>query len=178
MKTATRIPYADAIAVANELSARLEGAAESIAIAGSLRRQRPTVGDIEILAIPRFEAGIVDLLDLTIKQLMAERVLDYRPNALGHAIYGPLNKLLLHVPSGFPVDIFSTDRAGWPVALVVRTGPAELNRRIAGRAIEKGWRFLPYGPGFQAPDGIVHCHTEQEVFEAVGLPYREPWERD
>jgi len=30
----------------------------------------------------------------------------------------------------------------------------------------------------ESPIGEIVCRSEREVFEAVGLPYREPWERD
>ena len=166
-------------AIAEELKALLEPVCQRVEIAGSIRRQKPEVGDIELLVIPKHGglAGEVDLLDQEIIDLMRRGVLGYRLNKLGSRVYGPKNKLMLHVPSGIGVDIFSTDLECWPVALVVRTGSAETNKRIAMAAIRKGWHLRAYGRGFTTPDGEVICHSERDVFEFVGIPYMEPWER-
>ena len=164
-------------AIAEELKGLLESACERITIAGSIRRRKPFVGDIEILAIPKFECGI-DQLDREIGALFVKGILDYRRNKLGSAVYGEKNKLLLHKPSGIGIDVFSTDAECWPVALVVRTGGARTNKRIAYTALRKGWRFRAYGDGFDTPDGHISCKTEQEVFEAVGLPYLVPEQRE
>ncbi|MBU2597552.1 MAG: hypothetical protein KJ757_08345 [Planctomycetes bacterium] len=49
-------------AIAEELKSLLEPACERITIAGSIRRQKPDVGDIELLCIPKYVDG-VDQLD-------------------------------------------------------------------------------------------------------------------
>ena len=164
-------------AIAEELKKLLEPACDRIEIAGSIRRQKPTVGDIELLCIPKFVDG-VDQLDREIGSLFVKGILDYRRNKLGSKVYGEKNKLLLHKPSGIGVDVFSTDAKCWCVALVVRTGGERTNKRIAYTALTKGWRFRAYGDGFDTPDGHIRCSSEQEVFEAVGLPYLPPEERE
>jgi DNA polymerase/3'-5' exonuclease PolX len=75
------------------------------------------------------------------------------------------------------VDIFSTDEECWATSLVARTGGATTCRDIAMAAIKKGWQFKSTGSGFDTPSGKIICHTEQEVFEAVGLPYLPPEKR-
>lgn len=163
--------------IAERLKDLLEPACELIVIAGSIRRHKPDVGDIELLCIPKYIAA-VDQLDRAIQALIVEGVLGYRLNKLGSAIYGPKNKFLFHVESSIGVDIFSTTEECWPVALVVRTGGEETNKEIASRAIERGMRFHAYGKGFTQPDGSeLICQSEADVFRAVGLAYREPWER-
>jgi len=163
--------------IAENLKSLLTPVCEKIEVAGSIRRQKPEVGDIELLCIPRYVAG-VDQLDREIGALMIQGILGYRLNKLGSRVYGPKNKLLRHVESGIGVDIFCTDAKCWPVALVVRTGGKENNKRIATAALGKGWRFHAYGSGFSTPDGEIVCRSEREVFEAVGLPYLERWERN
>ena len=164
-------------AIAEELRRLLEPACERIAIAGSIRRQKPEVGDIELLCIPKFVDGI-DQLDREIGMLVIHRVLGFRRNKLGSRVYGPKNKLMMHIPTGIGVDIFSTDEECWPVALVVRTGGEKTNKRIAMAAIRKGWHLRAYGRGFSLPDGELVCRSERDVFEFVGLAYKEPWERE
>ena len=164
-------------AIAEELKGLLEPGCQRIEIAGSIRRQKPDVGDVELLCIPKLLAGL-DRLDQEIMDLMFQGILGFRLNKLGRRAYGSKNKLMLHLLSGIGVDIFSTDAQCWAVALVVRTGGVITNKRIASAALGKGWRWHAYGDGFDTPDGHITCSTEREVFEAVNLPYKEPWERD
>lgn len=162
--------------IAEKIKAVLESSCERVEIAGSIRRQKPDVGDIELLVIPKYIAG-VDMLDAKIKTLIHFDMLGYRLNKLGSKVYGPKNKLLVHLPSGIGVDIFSTTEDEWPVSLVVRTGGKSTNQEIATRALERGMKFRAYGDGFDTPDGHLPCRSEQEVFQAVGLRYLAPEER-
>lgn len=163
--------------IAEELKSLLAPECERIEAAGSIRRRKPIVGDIELLCVPKYVDG-VDQLDEEIKKLMAERLLGYRRNVRGSITYGPKNKLLVHLPSGIGVDVFSTDEDCWWVSLVVRTGGEITNRRIATAAIRKGWHLQAYGDGFNTPNGHIHCSSEREVFELVGLPYKDPVARE
>ena len=162
--------------IAEEIMGLLDGSCDRKEIAGSIRRRKPDVGDIEILCIPRFEGG-ADSLDRRVQGLMFQGVLALRLNRLGRKVYGPKNKLMVHVPSGIGVDIFSTTEECWPVSLVVRTGGKQTNIRISMAAQERGYQFHAYGSGFSTANGEIVCHSEQEVFEAVGLPYQAPEER-
>lgn len=171
-----RLKLQKAKAIAEELKRLLEPGCRRIEIAGSIRRLKPDVKDIELLCIPKFVGG-VDHLDREIGALVVQRILGFRLNKLGSRVYGKQNKLMVHLPSGIGVDIFSTTEECWSVALVVRTGGKETNKRIATQALKRGYRFHAYGRGFTTPDGEIICHSEREVFEAVGMPYLEPWER-
>lgn len=162
--------------IAEQLKRLVEPGCDRVQIAGSISRQKPEIGDVELLCIPKYVAG-VDQLDREIGALMTQGILGHRLNKLGRITYGTKNKLLVHRESGIGVDVFSTTEECWWVALVIRTGPKESNVAIAMAAIRKGWRLLAYGSGFNTPNGLLRCHSEREVFEAVGLPYRPPWER-
>ncbi len=164
-------------AVAQDIAEKLSPGCQRITIAGSIRRRTPEVGDIELQCIPKIVDG-VDQLDKEIGNLIMLGILGLRFNKHGRRAYGPKNKLLVHKPSGIGVDVFSTTHENWWVSLVVRTGGEKTNKRIASEAIKKGLRFHAYGRGFTGRKGEIICRTERQVFEAVGLPYREPWERD
>jgi len=161
-------------AIAERLKALLESSCDKIEVAGSIRRRKPEVGDIELLCVPKYFVG-VDMLDAKIQTLIKLGRLDYRLNRCGSRVYGPKNKLMVHLPSGIGLDVFSTDERCWPVALVVRTGGKTTNQRIAMAAIRKGWHLRAYGSGFSTPSGDIVCSSEREVFEAVNLPYLQPW---
>jgi len=164
-------------AIAREIVYWLTPACKRIVVCGSIRRQKPEVGDIELLCIPRLVDGI-DQLDKVIRALVIQGRLGFRRNKLGSRVYGPKNKFMVHLPSGVGVDIFSTTEECWPVSLVVRTGGEKTNKRIAVAAIRKGWHLKAYGRGFSTPQGELVCRSEKDVFEFVGLDYLEPWERE
>lgn len=177
-----RYPWAVAMQVAEEIVFSFASCCERIEIAGSLRRKKPEVGDIEILFVSKdsidpmslFFEKIGNQADVCIRELEANGILARRLNMLGRQVYGPKNKLMRHVASGIPVDLFETTEECWYNALVCRTGPAELNKAIAAAAIAKGWHWNVYGPGFSRPDEAHPVRSEREVFEFVGLPYSKP----
>lgn len=188
-----RFPAALALSVAYALVADLrphciEG---RIVIAGSLRRRKADVGDIEIVFVPRESpAPAVDLFapppmlaatDAAITELLARGILAKRTNAIGRESWGLKNKLAKHVASGIPVDLFTATESNWWNYLVCRTGGAETNVAICTAAIRKGWKWTPYGDGFSKPKGlgreVIPVADEREVFDLVEMPYLEPWER-
>lgn len=182
----TKYPATEAREVANQLCDALEATAHRVTWAGSLRRESPEVGDVEILFIPKivhYRTGVleetaVSLASETINGMVKAGVLAKRPLAKGRTAWGEKNKLAVHVASGIPVDLFAATLENWFNYLVCRTGPAESNIRIASAAKARGWTWNPYGAGFSRVAGLateVHrVKSEQEVFEFVGLPYLPP----
>jgi DNA polymerase/3'-5' exonuclease PolX len=155
-------------------------------VAGSLRRRKAEVGDVEILYVPRMEERPLDmfatqsvsLADEEIDRMLADGTLGKRPSKTGGFSWGDKNKLAVH-RSGMPVDLFRSSPESWWNYLVCRTGPSDSNQRIATAAKRQGYQWNPYGPGFtNLADGTVTAmDSEASVFAFVGLPYVEPWER-
>lgn len=170
-------PWLQAMEVAQELWVDLWHFADQVEIAGSLRRLKEEVGDIEIIYIPKLKnRQMASVTDEWIAELLVNGVLKKRPNKRGHFTWGQKNKLALH-HSGIPVDLFAATETNWWNYLVCRTGPAESNMRIASAAIRKGWKWNPYGAGFTR-DGVEYVvKSERDVFDFVELPYLEPWDR-
>lgn len=185
-------PRAEALAVARELCEILKPVTERILVAGSLRRRKDLVGDVEILFIPKEgmmpdpsslfgEPVQTNLAELAFATLLKDGRLSKRPNKDGGTAWGLKNKLAVHEASGIPVDLFTADEENWACLSVCRTGSAASNERICNAAIARGLKWAPYGLGFldrRTDDLVIRCRTEQEVFNAVGLAYREPWERN
>jgi DNA polymerase/3'-5' exonuclease PolX len=175
-------------AVADELAGALAPRCERIEIAGSLRRGKPDVGDIEILYVPREGQIRVPgelfpkkgwLVDELLEQWLAKGVLTKRPNKNGVTSWGEDNKFAIHGASGVPVDLFSSTAEGWFVKLVVRTGSYQTNIRLAASAKQRGFH-LDVSKGRIARAGtyeVVFPQSEREVFELCGVAYREPAER-
>jgi DNA polymerase/3'-5' exonuclease PolX len=196
-----KVPADYARAVAEEIQSFLQPHCLRIEIAGSLRRRKEAVSDAEILFIPKcakqpspedfFAERIVNQAEQAIETLLRTGVLEKRPNVNGVVAWGANNKLGRETSSGLAVDLFTATERNWFNYLVCRTGGAENNVRICNAAIAKGWKWNPYGVGFSRPQQIHFAsngmnldtsqehvvQSEREVFEFVGLPYLEPWER-
>lgn len=180
-------PRAAALAVARELCARLKPNCEALIVAGSLRRRKALVGDVEIVYISRIEQRPRDLFstqpfalaDDEISRMLDDGTLTKRQSRIGGTAWGDRNKLAVH-RSGIPVDLFRTTQDCWHNYLVCRTGPAESNTRIATEAQRRGYQWNPYGPGYThlATGAVTPMSSEAAVFEFVGLPCAEPWERN
>lgn len=184
------------LGVARELCAVLKPCCAKIMVAGSLRRRKSEVGDVEILYLPNIVKAkdpgdffgkeiAVNAVDRALEQLLAAGALERRRKVTGSITWGPENKLARHVASGIPVDLFTATHDNWWNLVVGRTGPLESNIRIATAAQERGWKWEPYSAGFTRPSiekggGYVDvkvCRSEREVFEFVELEYLPPHQR-
>lgn len=166
-----------ALPVAEELRDALFPACHMIQIAGSLRRCKPDVGDIELVCIPRADTNnifAVDELDAAIQRMIADGTLAYRLNARGGRTYGPKNKLLVHVPSGIPLDVFSTEARFWGMALLVRTGSAEFNVQVMAHFKRIGFQGHAYGGVTNRAGVELDCPDEETVFRLLGWGYISP----
>ncbi len=178
---------AEAWEVARPLAFALEQVCERVEIAGSLRRKKSDVGDIELLFIPKiglrakdfFVSEHFSLADELIDGWLKEGLIAKRPNVRGIFTWGPENKLAVHVKSGIPVDLFATTQEKWWNSLVCRTGGKQNNLLVTKRAQEIGYSFEAYGTGFKNLVGGPHHETtsERDVFEFLGMPYKEPQDR-
>jgi len=192
MSDKPKFAFTVAHVVAMQIVEALEPGCERIVIAGSLRRCEKTVGDIEIVYVPKFVDATppgelversIDLSIGKIWNLIDVGVLVRRQNTNGSDTFGPRNKLMRHVQSQIPVDLFATDERSWFNYLVCRTGPAAFNIRVANRARELGWKWHPYDRGFsrvRTGSTVIEwqvIRTEEHLFEFLGWQYCQPWER-
>lgn len=188
--TQTRVSLATATAIAEELVALLSPNCERILIAGSIRRRRPDIGDIDLLAIPRTEpvtnlfgdstSEVIDFLDARCDELLALGTLEQRLDKHGRTSWG--TKLKRARYRGLGVDIRAcTDETTWGAWLVIATGPGTFSKwlvsqRANGGALPPGYRFES---GFRLNrfGGFVETPTEESVFAALGLEYVAPEDR-
>jgi DNA polymerase (family 10) len=133
---------------------------EAITPAGSLRRGRETVGDLDLLVTgPAAEAA----LDRFIAWPGVTEV-------LGHGE----NKASAKVRDGLQVDVRALSPASFGAALQYFTGSKEHNVAIRTRAVRMGLKLSEYGL-FRLEDEVnVAGETEAGVYEALGLPWIPP----
>ena len=180
----TRYPAEKGWAVAREIERLLGPYCQKIEVAGSLRRKRPEVGDVEILFIPAFEveqldlfrSGPVDQAAKRIEELRRQGVLAKRVGKHGGTSWGPNNKFAVYVPAEMPVDLFAATEDTWACNLVCRTGGAQTNIDICEAARRKGYKWNPTGRGFSRLGGgpEVLIETERQLFEFLGIPFPKP----
>lgn len=157
--------------------------------AGSYRRGKEEIGDLELVYVPRFMPGFdrdlfgsnldVNLADLVLKKMMAAGRLVPRKTIRGNETMGGKNKLMRHTVTQLPVDFFATTKRNYWNYLVCRTGGEANNIAICQAAKKRGMKWRPYEDGFDLADGTrLHCENEEAVFAAVGLPWKVPRERE
>ncbi|GAA0983077.1 DNA polymerase/3'-5' exonuclease PolX [Acrocarpospora macrocephala] len=131
--------------------------AERIVYAGSLRRMRETVGDIDILAV-----GPVSLMEVFSAQPYVTEVI-----AAGE------RKTSIRTDRGIQVDLRVVPAESWGAALVYFTGSKEHNVHIREMAVKKGWKLSEYGL-FDADDQVIAAATEEDIYGALGMQWVPP----
>lgn len=181
MSVGVRLPLRAAQAVAESVVAALRPACERIEIAGSIRRRRPDVGDVEIVAVSKVvttepmeffgEATRVALLPDHVTALLRSGTLAPHPERPAN---GERYKRLWIPATGLQLDLFIVSPpAQWGPILAIRTGPAEFSKRLVEALHPKGLRceggrVLDWG-GVTRP-----CPEERDFFAACGVPWTEP----
>lgn len=175
----TKMPYADALAMANHLVSLLKPGCERIMIAGSLRRQKPEIGDIEIVAMPMLEP-VCDLFGMPVEG-MERSGLDERLASLkteGYTKNGAKYKQFMW--QGISVDLFIASAETWGCVSTIRTGSADFTHWLVTPRRHGGGcpSHLKFSEG-RLVTGGAHYPTPEEVdvFAALEQTWIEPAER-
>jgi DNA polymerase/3'-5' exonuclease PolX len=150
---------------------------ERISVAGSVRRKKPEVKDIEIVCIPKNEQ-VPDGM-FTTKEARCEGFVA-AVRRLGYIAKGrpATGKYCWVVMPTIKLDLFMCRPGNWGFILAIRTGSAEFSHKVLGR----GWRSA----GCHAEDGVVMrnrtdipvmLYEEQELFDLIGVPFVQPEQR-
>ncbi len=152
-----------AVEIANEVVARLKPYCQKIEVAGSIRRQKASIGDIDIVLIPS------DPWNLESEVLALAR--PFQPKLSGE-------KLKRFDYNGAQVDLYFASPGTWATLLLIRTGSKESNIRLCSLAKKKGWHLAASGEGLFNENGErIAGDTEESIYKALGLPYQRPEER-
>lgn len=157
----TRVSIARARPVAQSLLERLRelpgvAAAES---AGSLRRWRETVGDIDLLVAARTPRSVIDAF---LKFPEVQRV-----RGQGDT------KASVELANGLPVQVWVHPPRHFGAALQYATGSQAHNVRLRELALSRGMSLSEHG--FKLADGrTLECPREEDVYAQLGLPWIPP----
>jgi DNA polymerase (family 10) len=157
-----RTPLGLALPLAREAIAYLErgSPAADVAFAGSLRRQEPTVGDIDIVCTSAEPAAVIAHFT---RWERAEAVL-----AEGST------KASIWLAGGLQIDLRVLPATVYGNLLQHFTGSREHNIQLRELAVRKGLRVSENGILDVASGDNLTCRTEEEVYAALGLAYIAP----
>lgn len=156
-----------ATAIAEKVKTELAPHCQRIEIAGSIRRKKPNVKDIEIVAIPKpydvglFESGIATVVNRW-KKVKGELPCKYTQRDL---------------PEGIKLDLFFATPENWGAIFAIRTGSADFSHKV----LATRWKKLGYtsSGGVLSRDGeTIYIREERELFELLGLDWVEPENRE
>jgi DNA polymerase (family X) len=153
-KHAVAAPYAEALARA----LRNVAGVEHVTVAGSFRRMRDTVGDLDIVVTAESGDAVMDrfITDKEVKEVIA---------------HGPTRSSVL-LKIGLQVDLRVVPNESYGAALVYFTGSKAHNIAIRRIAQNKGLKLNEYG--VFKDDERIAGETEESVYKAIGLPWIPP----
>ena len=167
--------------VAEKVVEALTPFCQRIEIAGSIRRGRPFVGDIDIVLLPK------DAFDRDrIEQRAAQNAARLKGGEQ-YVVYGMKNGMQLdlwfaHIawpPEAgmFGDTIKPAEPANFGMLWLARTGSAMHNVHLAKVAKARGFHFDPHA-GLKQAGKVIASEEEADVFKALGLAYVEPERRE
>ncbi len=134
---------------------------ENITAAGSLRRGKETVGDLDLLVTGPNAAAA---LDRFVAYPRVHEVLGRGPNKASAKVGR----------EGLQVDVRALPRESYGAAMQYFTGSKEHNVAVRTRAVRMGFKLSEYGLFRAADEARVAGDTEEEVYKALGLAWIPP----
>lgn len=171
-----RMPRAVAMPIAERVLDVLGPVIARGQIVGSLRRERPDVGDIELLVEPRSTPALLGDASYDTESVRRKIEMD-----VGHIRVGGSRHMraALHDDPSIAIEIFlAHPPAFWGSLLAIRTGPAELGAIAMRRLIDRGYFHRDGHVVNEATRDIVPTDTEEQFFALAGLPCVLPNRRD
>ena len=161
-----RILLADALPLAEKLADELRALPGVVdaACAGSIRRMKETVGDIDVLVAAEDGAAVM----AAVREL---------PVVTGIVATGE-SKTSVMTTSGRQADVRVVPPASWGAALQYFTGSAEHNVRVREIAKGRGLKVSEYGVFRVADDALLASATEEDVYSALGMAIMPPEVRE
>ncbi len=133
---------------------------ERVTAAGSLRRGRETIGDLDLLVLS------------TDAEAVSQHVLAY-PEVAEKLARGE-NKVSIKLTNRMQVDVRILEKKSYGAALVYFTGSKPHNIELRRIAREKGWTLNEYALTTLKSGKWVAGRTEEEVYKKLGLVWIPP----
>ena len=142
-------------------------AVDSVTPAGSLRRGKETVGDLDLLVTLADESTSQKHVDA-----LAEHILKF-PDIDQKLAHGE-NKVSFTLTNGLQVDVRLLEKENFGAALMYFTGSKEHNVALRGRANDMGLTLNEYALATLKGEKPVAGRTEEEIYAKLKLDYIPP----
>ncbi|MBB5930476.1 DNA polymerase/3'-5' exonuclease PolX [Streptomyces echinatus] len=165
-RAGARVPLARATDTAEGIVAGLSGVTgcRRCAYAGSLRRMRETVGDLDVLVAAKRSAPFMDALcELPVTAEVVVR---------------GSKKTSVRTAEGLQVDLRVVPPESWGAAMQYFTGSRAHNIRTRTIAVHQGLKLSEYGLFDTGSGEPVASRTEEDVYARLGLPWIPPTLRE
>jgi DNA polymerase (family X) len=140
---------------------------ESVTPAGSLRRGRETVGDLDLLVTMADGHTAQKHVDT-----LAEHILNYQ--GIDQTLAHGENKVSFTLENGLQVDVRMLEKENFGAALLYFTGSKEHNVALRGRANNMGYTLNEYQLATLKGEKHVAGRTEEEIYGKLKLDYIPP----
>lgn len=190
--------YELALKVAEKVKELLAPHCEKIEIAGSIRRKKPKVKDIEIVAIPKpygtglFQSGIAEVVNQW-QKVKGELPCKYTQRIIPLNLYienskgdragvvqtdqGNIAFSGQKTENSIKLDLFFANPLNWGLQLAIRTGSAEYSHKVLATGwVKKGYKSEG-GHLFKGGEMQI-VSEEKDLFDLIGIDYVEPEKRN
>jgi DNA polymerase (family 10) len=165
-QTKERIPLKKAEAAAKKIidSLKVLKEVQNISAAGSLRRKKETVGDIDILIASEKPEKVIDAFTgmKSVKKVLGKGQ----------------TKASVILKNGIQSDLRVLKPESWGSGLLYFTGSKNYNIEMRKIAIKKGMRLSEYGLFDKQTGKMIAGKTEEEVCKKLGVKWVRPEERE
>jgi DNA polymerase (family 10) len=148
--------------IAEEIERKLKDLEEvtRISLAGSIRRRKETIGDVDILVTSKEPTKIMNFFTQLseVKRVLAKGK----------------TKSTVVLTNNLQVDLRVLEEESFGSALQYFTGSKEHNIRLRELALEKDWRLSEYSLFDKGTNETIAGENEEDIYKALGLSYIEP----
>ncbi|OHE56388.1 MAG: DNA polymerase III [Thermodesulfovibrio sp. RBG_19FT_COMBO_42_12] len=157
-----RQPLGKVLPVANDILQHLKSKApvKKLSIAGSIRRWKDTIKDIDILATSHDPKAVM-------------KAFVHLPHVKDVLMHGPTKSSVI-IHEGLQVDLRVVEEDSFGAALAYFTGSKAHNIRLREMAMKSGLKVNEYGIFREKDDEKLGGKEEEDIYKILGLPYISP----
>jgi DNA polymerase/3'-5' exonuclease PolX len=175
MATAEKqISYEEATPIVEKYLELFRPKCERIEPAGSYRREKKVLNDIELVCIPKKQAEGLFGQEESYHQEFVELVKSFEI-ILGKPEDGKYVKIMLQ--EGIKLDLFIANPNNYGLIFMIRTGSANFTKRMVTECKNNGY-YVEDGYLWRKKDNaMIACPEEEDFFRITKLPYLKPYAR-
>lgn len=157
-----RQPLGKVLPIANDILDQLKkkSPVNKITIAGSIRRWKDTIKDIDILATSRDPKAV-------------KNAFVHLPNVKDVLMHGPTKSSVI-IREGLQVDLRVVEEESFGAAMAYFTGSKAHNIRLREMAVKSGLKINEYGIFREKDDKKLGGKEEEDIYRVLGLPFIPP----